>query len=276
MLPSSEQTTSNPRDFHFTIWTYITANGQPVPGATVTATNSDTGNSVSYIEAGDGYYGVNLINLVGGWEYGDTILVEATRVPGCFGNNSTVLSTANPYWCWVNVTLYCPPDVQVMRLLDGWNLISLTRYGNSTAREFLNEHPGVTLVYFYDAATDTMRLVSDTSPPEIDFPLEEGAGYFVAAAYSTTIFLAGGPITNVSIHLYPGWNMLGWYHEYATTARSLLLAIRNCTVVYWYDALNGTARIVTSTSPPEVDFIVTAGMGLFVSVDEPSIWHGEG
>jgi hypothetical protein len=47
-------------------------------------------------------------------------------------------------------------------------------------------------------------------------------------------------------------------------------------VVYWYDALNGTARIVTSTSPPETDFHIRCGTGLFVAVEQASVWHGDG
>jgi hypothetical protein len=70
--------------------------------------------------------------------------------------------------------------------------------------------------------------------------------------------------------------MLGWYHDYSTTAKSILTNVTECSVVYWYDAENSIAKIVTASSPPENDFPVTQGMGLFVAVTTESDWHGEG
>ncbi|MGC9308886.1 MAG: hypothetical protein ACP5FL_08950, partial [Thermoplasmatota archaeon] len=158
----------------------------------------------------------------------------------------------------------------------GWNIVTFPVEHNYTAKGLLASVENCTVVYSYDAANATPRIVTASSPPENDFPLRDGVGYFVAVSSNSTFNVTGVPITNVSIHLYPGWNMLGWYHDYSTTAKSILQNITDCSVVYWYDAENALAKIVTASSPPENDFPVTQGMGLFVAVTLASDWHGEG
>jgi hypothetical protein len=164
-----------------------------------------------------------------------------------------------------------------LALFAGWNLVTVPYRTSMTAKGFLDNVTGCTVVYAYNASTGIPMIVTASSPSENDIPLEAGAGYFVAVTDNITASLTRGlPVTSVSISLFPGWNLLGWYHAHATGAKSVLENVTNCSVVYWYDGKNSTPRIVTPASPPETDFPVTQGMGLFVAVTTESDWHGEG
>jgi hypothetical protein len=171
----------------------------------------------------------------------------------------------------LNQSLYTFP------LYGAWNLITIPYLSTMTAKDLLQNLTNCTVVYGYNASGNEPMVVTVTSPPETNFPIVEGTGYFVAVNDGHhAALIKGNTITQVSVHLYPGWNMLGWYHGHVTTAKSILQNITGCSVVYWYDAGNAVAQIVTSASPPEIDFPVTQGMGLFVAVTTESDWHGEG
>ena len=70
--------------------------------------------------------------------------------------------------------------------------------------------------------------------------------------------------------------MIGWYHEYNTTASSLGDAISGCEIISRWDAVNQTYRSYIIGGPPGLDFTITRGMGLFILVNEESLWYGEG
>jgi hypothetical protein len=183
-------------------------------------------------------------------------------------------AAGGPVWSFATVAATTVNHTFVLRA--GWNLITIPVNNTYTAKSLLQDISGCTVVYGYDVQTGTARIATAASPPETDFPIEDGVGYFVAVTADTIFAVNGTEITAVSIPLYPGWNMLGWYHDYLTTAKSILANITTCSVVYGYDAETSTAKIVTPASPPETDFPVTRGTGLFVAVTVPSVWHGEG
>jgi len=91
-----------------------------------------------------------------------------------------------------------------------------------------------------------------------------------------TLSVLGYPITNVSIPLKVGWNLIGWYHEYDTTASSLSENISGCVSVSMWNATLQTYKTYIVGGPPSFDFPIVRGMGLFVDVSEESVWHGEG
>jgi hypothetical protein len=72
-----------------------------------------------------------------------------------------------------------------------------------------------------------------------------------------------------------GWNLIGWYHDYNTTASGLAGNISGCQMVSWFDSENQTFKTYI-VGVPGYDFTITSGMGLFILVDTASVWHGEG
>lgn len=83
--------------------------------------------------------------------------------------------------------------------------------------------------------------------------------------------------SNTSIPLYVGWNLIGWYHDYDTTASSLAGNISGCEMVSKFDAIQQTYKTyIADIGPASFDFVITQGMGLFIYVNVSSIWYGEG
>jgi hypothetical protein len=111
--------------------------------------------------------------------------------------------------------------------------------------------------------------------PAFDFPLVPGCGYFVEMDASDTLSMVGLPLTGVNVDLKTGWNLIGWYHNQDTTASSLAENITGCTSVVKWDPVEQSYWFYIP-GYPAFDFVVTQGMGLFVEVDQDSIWYGEG
>jgi thiol-disulfide isomerase/thioredoxin len=166
--------------------------------------------------------------------------------------------------------------MQNYSLFEGWNLITLPGEHTYTAKGLLNAIDGCSIVYSYNASTGTPAIVTANSPPEDDFDIENGTAVFIALTDPKNFSFSAEVFDNLSVHLYPGWNMIGWCNSRSTTAKSILENITDCAIVYWYDASTGMPKIVTPSSPPENDFAVERGMGLFVAVTTESDWHGEG
>ena len=72
--------------------------------------------------------------------------------------------------------------------------------------------------------------------------------------------------------LETGWNMIGWYQNYNTTASDL--AIPFTTMVSKWNATEQTYDTYIVGGPPSFNFEIVQGMGLFVYVTQDTIWSG--
>jgi len=81
---------------------------------------------------------------------------------------------------------------------------------------------------------------------------------------------------SISIPLHVGWNLVGWYQKYDTTAKSLSENITGCISVSMWDNEGQTYKAYIVGGPEAFDFTVSRGMGLFIDVNIDSIWYGEG
>ena len=163
-------------------------------------------------------------------------------------------------------------DGLLLNYLSGWNLITFSVQTRWNASDLLTNISNVTMVSWYDTVNETYKTV--TIGGGYDFPLQCGWGYFAYVTNEGNETFLGVPCENVSVQLDVGWNMIGWYNEYNTTASSLMENISNSTMISWYDTLSQTYK--TRTSAGVYDFIITMGMGVFVYTTEASIWYGEG
>jgi hypothetical protein len=158
-----------------------------------------------------------------------------------------------------------------IELFEGWNLITVPVENNWWASTLAENITGCELVSKFDAKNQSYYSYIVGGPPQFDFPIEDGVGYFLLVNESSTLRIAGLPIQTVSVPLVVGWNMIGWFHEYGSTAISILENITGCNMVSWFNASSQSFE-----SYPNRDFPIDIGMGLFVLVDETSIWKGEG
>ena len=72
--------------------------------------------------------------------------------------------------------------------------------------------------------------------PGYDFEIKDGYGLFVLSNQGSIFSCIGSGIITLSVPLSIGWNMIGWYHDYNTTASSLAGNISGCQMVSWFDS----------------------------------------
>jgi hypothetical protein len=81
----------------------------------------------------------------------------------------------------------------------------------------------------------------------------------------------------IDIPLTIGWNQITIPVQNSFMASSLGENISGCSQVsYWNNSLGMYQDWLVDYPVPEDDFVVRRGMGVFVNVDQPSVWHGEG
>jgi len=167
-----------------------------------------------------------------------------------------------------------PILTQTLSLSDGWNLITIPSNHTWTAETLGQNITGCTVVTRLDCNTQTFTTHVVGAPWD-DFPIENGIGYYVYTIGNTNFTVTGELMYSVVNTLYPGWNMLGWFHPFNTTAEKLGRLIENCSVVIIFETKNQTFYTHVVGTPHD-NFIIERGMGLFIYTTEASIWHGEG
>jgi len=164
----------------------------------------------------------------------------------------------------------------ILNLNSRWNLINLPRETSMTMASDLAENISDCLsVNSWDAENQTYRPYIVGGPPDFDFQINQGMGLFVDLTKSSNFIITGILPSDISIDLFIGWNLLGWYQDNSTMASTLAENISGCLSVNAWDSVNQTYRPYIIGGPPDFDFAVTPGMGLFVDVNEESVWSGE-
>jgi hypothetical protein len=159
---------------------------------------------------------------------------------------------------------------------QGWNLVSIPIKNNWNASDLAYNLTSCTSVSRWDAINHTYKTYIVGGPPTFDFIIEPGCGYFVDVYQQDLLTLVGTGVISVNIPLEIGWNLLGWYHDYDTTAISLSENITGCTSVSMWNSTVGTYDTYIVGGPSTFDFTIKCGMGIFIDVTEESIWYGEG
>jgi hypothetical protein len=161
-------------------------------------------------------------------------------------------------------------------LINGWNLITIPAQTDWWASDIADNLTSCNGISRWDAVNQTYDTYIVGGPPTFDFPIMDGHGYFIDMTNPDTLSISGHLINSVNIPLKVGWNLIGWYHEYDTTASSLSENITGCTTVSMWNATLQTYDTYIVGGPPTFDFTITRGMGLFVDVTEESVWYGGG
>ncbi|HEC76796.1 MAG TPA: hypothetical protein ENI33_06020 [Thermoplasmatales archaeon] len=156
-------------------------------------------------------------------------------------------------------------------LQKGWNLITLPIKTGYNASLLYKDIRKCLIILKWNSSKQNFELYVPSSP--YDFEIENGHGYLIAVENNTKFTLTGISVGNVSIPLYIGWNMLGWFKENEITASSIYENITGCQIVLkWNNSKDDFDLYVPGLS----DFIIKRGDGFLVAVSEESIWHGEG
>jgi hypothetical protein len=161
-----------------------------------------------------------------------------------------------------------------MMFYQGWNLVTVP-FDNSWTAETLGQNiSNCTVVCRFNASSQSY-ITHVMGIPYNVFPILDGTGYFVYCTHDSICSWPDSSITSVNVSIYEDWNIVGWYHDSATTAASLGENISNCTVVCKFNA-DSQSYITHVVGIPYNEFTITRGMGLFIFATEASYWHGEG
>jgi hypothetical protein len=163
-----------------------------------------------------------------------------------------------------------------LSLESGWNLISTPVEYGFMASEIAESLEGCLTVNKWDSVNQTYKPFIVGGPPDFDFAVSPGVGLFVELDSACEVVFCGVPALNPSVGLQIPWNMIGWYNQSSTNAISLAENITGCLTVNSWDSVNQTYKPYIVGGPPDFDFPIYAGMGLFVEVDTVSTWNGEG
>jgi len=230
---------------------------------------NDNINSYQMIKANskstDTYYYNTSYNLNGTYKY--HIIAEDNH-----GNK--ILSENNYYYIGEGAT-----PIYFIDSGSGWNMITIPVENTYTANSLALQIEGCKIVSRFNANLQSYEsFIVGVSPPSADFTIDNGIGYFVVVDENSIYFANGNPIQNVNVPLSSngsGWNMIGWYEEFDIKASHLAENVTSCTIVSIFDAnLQTYKSYIVGVSPPGADFTITPGMGVFVVVDDSSIWIG--
>lgn len=258
-----ENITAYPMIQDNTGWVNISCNAYSIYNldfvkANITTPNGSSLNlTMSLIPGNNGYYVNATYDEEGVYSY----IIWAED----FENNQKISSIHN-FIIGVNVL-----DIA---FFQGWNLITIPVQNNFNASTLIDYIPGSIMVSYFDAENQTYKSYVTGDPLPYDFMIKDGYGYFIYMNQEKTIYFLGGIITSVSVPLYVGYNMIGWYQSYNTTASGLLSAIPGALIASIFDAVNQTYKSYAAGDPPPYDFTVSKGMGIFIWTNQPSNWDG--
>jgi hypothetical protein len=177
-------------------------------------------------------------------------------------------SLSEPWPIMIDINNSCIP------FLIGWNLITIPDENNWFASDLANNITNCLSVSGWNASLQTYETYIPGVPPS-DFKIQDGCGYFVDVNQTSLLDVNGSNISDFNVSLLIGWNLIGWYHEYNTTASSIAENITGCLSVSCWNASVQTYDTYIAGVLPS-DFVIGRGMGLFVDVDKSSYWYGQG
>ena len=166
-----------------------------------------------------------------------------------------------------NFKIICVLSAYDISLYNGWNLITIPTSIDYLASTLAENITGCELISWYDCENQTYKTFIVGGPPQFDFPILDGYGYFVLVNQSSNLSLSGSRINDVSVPLCDGWNMIGWYNQSVTMASYLAENISNCSLVSWFNASSQSFETYIVGGPPQFDFLITQGIGVFVLID---------
>ena len=238
---------------------------------TVVATDVDTDDIFYYIDWEDGTPGVWL----GPFSQGVPCNVSHSWLnPGTYTVKAKAKDIHNAESNWSEALLMNITNFFTTPLYKEWNLITIPRDNGWTAETLGQNISGCTVVTMLYGNNDTF-VSHVVGSPHDNFLILDGMGYFIYLNHDSYLNVTGLPITAVTVPIYASWNMIGWYHDYDTTAESLGVAIDGCTVVTMLYGNNETF-VSHVVGTPHDDFPITQGMGLFIYATSDSYWTGEG
>jgi len=225
---------------------------------------------------------INLDNDTQYFYYDGTLLTNKSWTEGVSGGGILDIGAVDLfangastiYYDDISLVPFTNASTISLNLYEDWNMITAPLDNGWTAETLGQNITGCTTVSMFNGSTQTFTTHVVGSPHD-DFAILDGMGYFIYLTQDSYLNMTSLPIASVSVPIYTGWDLIGWYHDDATTADSLGCNITDCSIVSMF---NGSTQTFLSHVPgsPHDDFPVTPGMGLFIYASSDSTWTGEG
>ena len=170
-----------------------------------------------------------------------------------------------------NITFSINHSLFTFMLYKGWNFITLPCINDYNTSSLYENISGCSIILIWNATAQQFDVYVPHAPH--DYVIEDGKGYFIAVEYDTIFSLEDLPIESVAIHLYVGWNAIGWFNETPTKASSLYTKINGSIILLKW---NASSQDFMTYVPQAPDFSIYRGEAVLIAVNQESIWHGEG
>jgi hypothetical protein len=138
-----------------------------------------------------------------------------------------------------NVTILNTMAKFTLHLIRGWNLITFPVINNTFYASMITPGCGIDRVAAFEPTNQTYHTyLVGRSYPDKDFPLTVDNGYFLYCTVDSMDYTFYGVIPAVprTLHLYPGWTMIGWAPSGNSTAKDFGALSMNITRVTRHDA----------------------------------------
>ena len=237
----------------------------------ITSIDPDSDNLFFYIDWGDNTSGEWIGPISSGAPYN---VSHSWDKPGIYAVKAKAKDIHNVESVWSNPIVVTLKTLFTVSFYQNWNLLTIPFEHTWTAETLGENITGCMVVVMFNESSQTF-LTHVVGIPYDDFPILDGVGYFVYLTEDNYLNASGLPVLEVNVTIYKKWNLVGWYHNYPTTAESLGQNISGCSVFIMFNAITQTF-LTHVVGTPHDNFIIERGMGLFIYTDEASYWQGEG
>jgi hypothetical protein len=161
-------------------------------------------------------------------------------------------------------------------LSTGWNFISLPNQPQNTAIEAVlgNAAGSTVIVWGYDNQNKAWKKWKPQGAGNTLTDLESGKGYWIYVTAPATIVTTGWAAPSTNVHLYPGWNLVGYAgtdNRYVPTALSGLSG--PWSVVWNYEGSRWAAKSQSVTAlPVEILDTFRQMKAYWIKIDREADW----
>jgi subtilisin family serine protease len=170
------------------------------------------------------------------------------------------------------------PPYQV-QLQEGWNFVSFPKLPASRAVEEVlpaEVLSHVKLIWAYDGETKRWKVWKQNGANNSFTRFEFGKGYWIYADRDRAINLSGWPSpSSTVVHVYPGWNLIGYLGADGSAAVTKLEAISGQWSALWNwtgGQWNSKQSLLTLPSAIEPLSFLYQGSAYWIKVDQETGW----
>lgn len=174
----------------------------------------------------------------------------------------------------LNVTYYYASEIEIPLIINesadaniGFNLITIPFETDLYASDLADLISGCLQIAEWNRTNqDYNSPYIIGGPPDFDFQIQPRRAIWVEVSENSTLSFRGLEILNKSIDVNEtlGWHMIGWFNHSNIMSSSLAENITNCDNVNRWDSNEKTYYPYIVGGPPDFDFEISRGMGLFV------------